>query len=31
MADLFLFPAYFHCMKKQGYSFKPTKASAATE
>lgn len=31
MADLFLFPAYFHCMKKQGYSFKPTKVSAATE
>ena len=31
MADLFLFPAYFRCMKKQGYSFKPTKASAATE
>ncbi|MGM9550571.1 MAG: MATE family efflux transporter [Faecousia sp.] len=22
MADMFLFPAYFHCMKKQGYSFR---------
>ena len=31
MADVFLFPAYFHCMKKQGYSFKPEKVSVATE
>ena len=31
MADVFLFPAYFHCMKKQGYSFKPEKVSVATK
>ena len=29
MADMFLFPAYFHCMKKQGCSFRfPAKLTA---
>lgn len=27
MADAFLFPAYFYCMKKQGYSFRKKAAS----
>ena len=27
MADAFLFPAYFYCMKKQGYSFRKKEAA----
>lgn len=26
MADVFLFPAYYHCMKKRGYRFEKTKS-----
>ena len=30
MADMFLFPAYFHCMKKQGCAFRfPVRLTAA--
>ena len=31
MADLFLFPAYGHCMKKRGYSFREKCACAVCE
>ena len=28
LADAFLFPAYFHCMKKQGYTFRRAQTAA---